>query len=415
MTTTPGSTSPDVWPVVVIGCGAAGAMAAIHAARTGAQTLVLESSRRPGAKIRVSGGGRCNVLPSVAGPEDFHTEGSVHAMRKILTGWPLDEVTSFFRDDLGIALKTEETGKVFPVGDDAREVVTALLQAVTTSGAELRTGVRVVDVVPRDHDACLEVVCDDGERILTRAVVLATGGLSLPKTGSDGVGYRIAASRGHDLLPRYPALVPVTTSHRGWADLAGIATPATVEARRDGSVGWASHGDLLITHRGFSGPVALDASHRVAAPWGEGTQLTMRFGPPDVDWDADLQVQTTRTLVTTLRDHLPRRLAEYLCGLADVDPTATTSVLRREERQALVAVLDHCAMDVDGDEGYRVAEVTGGGIRLEEVVIRTLESRLVPGLFLAGEVLDVTGRLGGYNFLWAWASGRRAGLAAAAR
>lgn len=403
----------DRWPVVVIGAGAAGMMAAIHAGRSGVPVLVLESARKPGAKIKVSGGGRCNVLPSRATEADFHTEGSLKAVRKVLRSWPLDDVTAFFAEDLGVALKVEDTGKVFPVSDRSGDVVSSLLRALDRAGTTLATGVKVAEVAPGDDG--FVITTTEGHTVAAKRVVLTTGGLSLPKTGSDGAGYGWARTLGHTLRPRYPALVPLTTDRGGWAGLAGLAVPAKLTARAP-KVVWEGEGDLLITHKGFSGPVVLDVSHQVAAPWGSATTVTAAWAPataPD-DWDAALRDgDGRRPVAAVLRDHVPRRLADHLCGLAGVDPATTLGVLRREERKRLVALLTECPLHVTGNEGYRTAEVTGGGVPLEELSTATMESKVVPGLHLAGEIIDVTGKLGGYNFLWAWVSGRLAGRAAA--
>ncbi|WP_341251130.1 aminoacetone oxidase family FAD-binding enzyme [Euzebya pacifica] len=400
------------WPVVIVGAGAAGMMTAIHAARTGVPVLVLESARKPGAKIKVSGGGRCNVLPSVVDEGDFHTEGSSKAVRKVLRSWPLDHVTAFFADDLGIPLKVEATGKVFPVSDRSGDVVSALLRAMDRAGVTLATDTRVADVTRGDDG--FTVTTTDDRSVHADRVVLTTGGLSLPKTGSDGAGYRWARTLGHTVLPRYPALVPLLTDTGDWDRLAGLAVPARLTARAP-KVVWEGEGDLLVTHKGFSGPVVLDASHRVAAPWGQDTALTARWTAADApaDWDVHLQQGGARPVVAVLRDTLPRRLADHLCGLADIDPSTTLGALRRDDRKRLVALLEECPLHVTGTEGYRTAEVTGGGVPLAELSTTTLESRLVPGLHMAGEIIDVTGRLGGYNFHWAWVTGRLAGLAAA--
>jgi predicted Rossmann fold flavoprotein len=404
--------------LVVVGAGAAGMLTAIHAARAGLAVLLLETRPRPGAKIRVSGGGRCNVLPSQVEPSDFHTEGSSKAMRNALFSWPLAEVRAFFEDELGIPLKVEETGKVFPASDDAREVVDALLGELERAGVTLAGGVTVLGLTPLPEDVPgrFELECSAGRPLRADSVVIATGGLSLPKTGSDGAGYRFAGELGHELLPRYPALVPLLAGAPGWGELAGISLPTRLQARRDGRVIWEREGDLLFTHRGFSGPVVLDASHQLAAPWGAGTSLEAHWlGEAGPDWDERLRAGGGRTVARLLREELPRRLTEHLLRIAEVDPERKLGELRRGERERLVTALTACPLPVSGDEGYRTAEVTGGGVPLAELVTRTLESRRVPGLYFAGEVVDVTGRIGGFNFLWAWVSGRKVGLAVAAR
>jgi predicted Rossmann fold flavoprotein len=404
--------APAVRPLVVVGAGAAGLAAAIFAARAGVAPLVLESRAKPGAKIRVSGGGRCNVLPSASSIDDFHTRGSPNALRKIFASWPLEGVRDFFERELRVPLAQESTGKLFPASDDAREVVTALLGEFARVGAELRAGVPVTAIERAPHG--FDLVLADGERIAARRVIVATGGLSLPKTGSDGAGLRFAAALGHALEPDYPALVPLLAGEPAWSELAGLSLVARLRVVRDGRTQVERRGDLLFTHRGFSGPVALDVSLYLTAPWAGGAQLLAHWvGRSDPQWDAWLRQGGKRGVAAALRDELPRRLAALLVERARVDPERSLAQLTRDERARLVEQLDACPLPVAGSEGYRTAEVTGGGVPLAELVTGTLESRLVPGLSFAGEVVDVTGRIGGFNFLWAWVSGRRAGEAAA--
>jgi len=401
----------------VVGAGAAGLLAAVFAARAGTRVLVLETRPKPGAKIRVSGGGRCNVLPSAVTLDDFHTSGSRNTLRNLLFSWPLPEVHAFFERDLGIPLKTEPTGKVFPVSDESKEVVDALLAECARSGAELLTAFRVTDVLPAPAGSrpAFLLRSDTGETLRARRLVLATGGLSLPKTGSDGGGLAIARRLGHSAVPTYPALVPLLAAENSWSDLAGLSAPVRLTAERAGKTLEQREGDLLFTHRGFSGPVVLDLSHHVTHPGSDDVRLLVHWSGSDVpDWDAPLREGGRATVASTLRRHLPRRLVLRLAERAAVAPETALSTLPREARARLVETLARFPLPIAGSEGYRTAEVTGGGIPLEEVATATLESRIVPGLHFCGEILDVTGRLGGYNFLWAWTSGRRAGQAAAA-
>jgi predicted Rossmann fold flavoprotein len=296
-------------------------------------------------------------------------------------------------------------------------VVAALLRALAESGATLAAGVRAVSLarVEVPDGERFEIATATGASILARNVILATGGQSLPKTGSDGWGYGAAYHLGHGVLRRYPALVPLLSAGRRWGELAGVSLVARVSAVRGERVLESRTGDLLFTHAGFSGPVVLDQSHWLTGPEREGVALVAAWhGLEPEDWEARLLDGGARTVAGLLRELLPRRLVGVLLELAGVHPERKLSELTREERKRLVRVLGRCPLETTGDEGYRVAEVTGGGVPLSEVSTRTLESRLAPGLYFCGEVLDVTGRIGGYNFLWAWVSGRRAGEAVAA-
>jgi len=405
------------WPVAVVGAGAAGLLAAIFAARAGVRVLLLETRPVPGAKIRVSGGGRCNILPSRVGLENYHTDGSRHTLRNILFSWPLGEVRGFFERDLGLPLAVEETGKVFPASNSARDVVDALLRECRRTGVTLAGDSRVEVLRRAEAPGCPGFLLEtaSGGRIEAWRVVLATGGLSLPRTGSDGGGLRLARAMGHGMREPYPALVPLRSADPAWLELAGISLPARLRAMDGAALLEEREGDLLFTHRGFSGPVVLDLSRHVTRRAGGTVRLLAAWGGSSAPaWEDLLTVPGRRQVATLLRDHLPRRLIDRLMALAGVSEARATSELPRAERLRLVEMLTACPLPVAGDEGYGVAEVTGGGVPLDEVVPRTLESRIVPGLHMAGEMLDVVGHIGGYNFLWAWVTGRKAGEAAAA-
>lgn len=395
----------------VIGAGAAGFMAAIFAARGGAAPLVLESRPRPGKKILISGGGRCNVLPSALGSSDFWTEGSPRSVERLLQTWPLEEVRAFFERELGVALEREASGKLFPRTNRARDVLEALLEECSRAGARLECGFEVTSLHPSDRG--FELAARDGRRLRAGRVVLATGGLSVPSTGSDGFGLRIARELGHELSPPRPALVPLLAEPGPWLDLAGVALSVRLRALRSGRLLEERKGDFLFTHRGFSGPVVLDLSHHVTSV--PPAELRVSWGRTEAGWwERRLREGGAGTLEGALRAELPRRLAALVLALAGVAPETRLAELGRAARRRLVGALEDWPLPVRGSEGYRKAEVTGGGVRLAEVRTSTLESRRVPGLHLCGEVLDVTGRIGGYNFLWAWVSGRVAGRALAA-
>lgn len=403
-------TSSTTASVIVVGAGAAGLMAGIFAARSGASVIVLETRPRPGAKIRVSGGGRCNVLPSKVALDDYHTAGSAHSLRNILFSWPLDEVRAFFESDLGIPLKVEPSGKVFPQSDRSRDVVDALLDALRRSGAELRSQSRVGGIVRRD-DGRFEVAVSGGEPLECGRLVLATGGLALPKSGSDGAGLEMAAGFGHRVTPTYPALVPLFSRDLRLRALSGLSVRARISVERGDKRIDEREGDFLFTHRGFSGPVVLDVS-RYVTQGDSDIVLRVHWGGSAVgDWETVLLEGGKATVGSAIRRHLPDRLVVALVRRVNVESSTRLSELKREARRQLVDTLERFELPVRDSEGYTTAEVTGGGIPLDEIRPATLESRLVPGLHFCGEMLDVTGRLGGYNFLWAWVTGRNVGRA----
>lgn len=406
-------------PTVILGAGAAGLMAAIFAAGRGRRVVVLERTRDGGRKILVSGGGRCNILPSVAEASRFVTDSSPNTLRKILTSWPLDEQRRFFEDEAGIPLALEpETGKLFPASNSARQVRDQLLALARRRGAEIRFEALVTDLLPPDGSEPWRVRLANGEAIEAAAVIVATGGLSLPGTGSDGTGLGIVRRLGHTIHETYPALTPLTLEPPRYAPLAGISRTVILRAPgiSSGVRTFSTQGGFLFTHRGYSGPAVLDISHlavRSRLAGGPQQPIRVQWTPLDAGaWDCLLR-ETPGTTFGLLRRHLPDRLAEALLADAGVEADRALPQLRREERRRLVEALADHPLPWTGDEGYPKAEVTGGGVALSEIDPRTLESRLRPGLFLCGEILDAFGPIGGHNFLWAWATGRAAGLGAA--
>jgi predicted Rossmann fold flavoprotein len=403
--------------VAVIGAGAAGTMAAIWAASVGARTLLLERTRDGGRKILISGGGRCNILPARLDAARFVTDSSKPLLRRIVRSWPLREQTAFFERDAGIPLVEEaDTEKLFPASQSARDVRDRLLGLAARHGVNVRTSAHVTAVSP--GPAGWRVQLEGGDRIESDAVVIATGGLSVPKTGSDGGGLRIAEALGHAVNPTYPALTPLTCAAAPFSRLAGISLPVAIVARAHDRRATAS-GGFLFTHGGYSGPAVLDISHvvvRSRLETNERARVTVRWTSlGDDDWEQALRSRGTRTVASAVAAHLPERLATALVGYTGIDPSETLARLARADRLRLIDTLVRGVLPWDGDEGYKKAEVTGGGVALSDIDPATMESRRHQGLFLCGEMLDAFGPIGGYNFLWAWATGRAAGLGAARR
>jgi predicted Rossmann fold flavoprotein len=389
-------------------------MAAIFAAGTERPVLLLERTKDGGRKIIISGGGRCNVLPSTLTPSRYITASSPNTMRNMLLSWPLPMQQRFFEQDLGIPLALEQaTGKLFPVSNRARDVRDGLVAEARRRGAEVRFDCTVRDVVPDGR--AWRVVLADGSDIDAASVIIATGGLSVPATGSDGTGLRILERLGHTIHDTYPALTPLTCVPPQHADLAGVSLDVTLTAPLlKGRL--ETRGGFLFTHRGYSGPSVLDISHLAVRSHVGGHRhqpILVQWSALDADaWDAALREGGAGQVATVLRRQLPTRLADRLLTEAEIEPERTLSALRREERTRLVTALAAYPLPWTGDEGYRKAEVTGGGVALGELDPRTMASRKHPNLYICGEALDAFGPIGGYNFAWAWATGRAAGLGA---
>lgn len=393
-------------------------MAAIFAATAGAETMLLERTADGGRKILVSGGGRCNVLPARLDESRFVTDSSRNTLHKIVRSWPLAEQIAFFETELGLALVEEtETAKLFPASHRARDVRDGLLALAERRGATLLMNTLVSDLVPL-ADGRWRVERNGGAAIECDAVIVASGGLSVPNTGSDGTGLSILARLGHTMHQTYAALTPITAVPAPFAELSGISLTVTISAQSRTRSANAT-GGFLFTHRGYSGPSVLDVSHVAVRAADEDNaadaQLHVRWTSlDDAAWTDALRPSGTRTVAGVLRAQLPDRLASAIAAAAGVEFTRSLAELRREERLALIEMLVRAPLPWTGHEGYKKAEVTGGGVSLGDIDPRTMQSRRHRGLFLCGEVLDAFGPIGGYNFLWAWATGRAAGIGARA-
>ncbi len=389
-------------------------MAAIFAARAGAETILLERTRDGGRKILISGGGRCNVLPARLDLSRFVTDSPPHTMRRIVRAWPLPEQIAFFETELGIPLTEEtESAKLFPASHKARDVRDGLLSMARTRGVDVRTGTLVTGFVP--HARGWRIEQDGALPLDADRVIVATGGLSVPNTGSDGLGLRVLGGVGHTIHPTYAALTPLLAEPAPFGVLAGVSLTVTITARAGPRQATAS-GGFLFTHRGYSGPAVLDVSHvavRSCEEGGEPARVTVQWTPlRETEWEKALRPDGNRSATRALSEELPERLAAALLDAANVEPGRTLAQLRRKERHRLIETLVRGVLPWTGHEGYKKAEVTGGGVSLAEIDPVTMESRKHSGLYICGEALDAFGPIGGYNFLWAWATGRAAGLGA---
>jgi predicted Rossmann fold flavoprotein len=413
---------PDSTDLAIVGAGAAGLAAAIFARRAEPRrdVVLLDGARKPGAKILVSGGGRCNVTNSVVSERDFWG-GSPPLIRRILKALPVRDTIAFFAG-LGVALHEEPGGKLFPDSNRARDVLDALVSGAATAGAALAADVRVHDVRADGTGFVLETSAGP---LRADRVILATGGRSLPRTGSDGGGYAIAERFGHTLVTQTPALVPLLvaadTPHSIHAALSGISVDAAISVWIDDAVATRLSGSLLWTHFGLSGPLALNASRHWARAMVDGrpVRLTLNLRPAltfaDVEaaWIEAASARPTATVRGTLASDLPDAVASALLDALALPRERRLASLTRDDRRRLVHALTEWPLPVTATRGYNYAEVTAGGVPLTEIDPATMESRRCPGLYFAGEILDVDGRIGGFNFQWAWATAALAGRAAA--
>ena len=388
--------------IIILGGGAAGLMCAIQAGRRGRRVTVLEHANRVGKKILMSGGGRCNFTNLHVTPANF-LSGNPHFCKSALarfTQWDFIAMV----DRHGIAWHEKELGQLF-CDDSSKQIVRMLVDECADAGVRIETDC-AIEAVRRGDDGRFVVATSRGEQSAA-ALVVATGGLSIPKMGATGLGYEIARQFGHRIAPTRAALVPLTLSGRPLddvADLSGLALP--VEAKCGDA---AFRAGFLFTHRGISGPAIL----QISSYWEPGAALRVDWLPEADALEALTAARNGRPgadAKSVLSDLLPKRLAQRLCELKLGDlPLRQWSNAKLQE---MAALLHDWPFVVSGTEGYRTAEVTLGGVDTAELSSTTMESRKVPGLYFIGEVVDVTGHLGGFNFQWAWASGHAAGQAA---
>lgn len=408
--------------VVVVGGGAAGLATAIFAARANPKltVVVVDGARTVGAKILVSGGSRCNVTNAHVEPADFWRSDS-RFVRNVLRALPVAKTIEFF-EEIGVPLHEEPNGKLFPNTNKARSVVDALLRELNRLGVSLRTSHRVTGLA-RVADGGWQVETSQG-LLAAQRVVLATGGMSLPKTGSDGFGYALARELGHSIVPPVPALEPLVCEGPTHAELSGVTLEAALRIKTPQETRHIQ-GSLLFTHFGISGPLALNASRfwRRAALLESSAELSLNFVPHLVTSSEshsldDILIRAAQknsgTKVSTLITQLgvPASVAQVITNAAALDAVAP-SRLTRDDRRKLRTLLTAWPLRVTGGRGYNFAEVTSGGVSIDrdEIDAGTMESRLAPGVHFVGEILDVDGRIGGFNFQWAWSSAAACGRA----
>ncbi|HBT4838093.1 TPA: NAD(P)/FAD-dependent oxidoreductase [Klebsiella quasipneumoniae subsp. similipneumoniae] len=380
---------------IVVGAGAAGMFCAAEAGQLGCRVLLLDNGKKPGRKILMSGGGRCNFTNMYVEPAAYLSQNP-HFCKSALaryTQWDFIELVGKY----GIAWHEKTLGQLF-CDDSAEQIVTLLLAECEKGGVQIRLRSEILSVERDEQGYRLQV---NGETLATKKLVIASGGLSMPGLGASPFGYKIAEQFGLKVLPTRAGLVPFTL-HKPLLEqlqvLSGVSVPSTITAEN----GTLFRENLLFTHRGLSGPAVL----QISSYWQPGEFVTVNL-LPDCNLEEFLNEQRgahpNQSLKNTLAMQLPKRLVECLQQLGQI-PDVTLKQLNVRDQQALVETLTAWRVQPNGTEGYRTAEVTLGGVDTNELSSRTMEARKAPGLYFIGEVMDVTGWLGGYNFQWAWSS-----------
>lgn len=438
--------TPQHQDVGIFGAGAAGLTAAFFSASQGARVCLYEKTNESGKKIQISGGTRCNILPgNLVLEEDFFCDAKPGCVRSIFGQWSLEECKDWLENDVGIRMTVEkETNKVFPVSNSGAEVRDRLLQScLDTNNVTVRYSHDLQSITWNEASSAWLCRFSHSDDIVSHSqVIMATGGKSFPNLGTTGTGYHVLESLGHTISTTYPALTPLKGILPASEELSGVSLSSvdvsvepTLEDAQTSSkkkkkkkkkaLHSKRHG-FLFTHRGFSGPSILDVSHMytMAAYRGDASIPHVR-----VAWDLELTSSklqsalsdpgqfglTGKSNVTSLlrKSNIPLRLCKALCKESGIPYDRILAELKKEERMKLLTNVTEYPLQVTGDEGYPKAEVTGGGVPLSELNCTTMESTIMPNLYVCGELCDIHGRIGGFNFLFAWFSGRLAGLHAA--
>lgn len=399
---------------IVIGGGPAGMFAAIMAARQGAKVLLLERNDRLGKKLLITGKGRCNVTNDCTAQEVLqNTPRNGRFLYSAMTAFPPERTKAFF-EDLGCSLKTERGNRVFPVSDKAMSILDCLQRELRRQNVTVRTA-RVREILTCDGAAA--GVLPQSEKISAKWVILATGGASYPATGSTGDGYIMAEALGHTVIPPQGSLVPLETAGNDCQDMQGLSlrNVAVKLVNAKGKVLFKDFGELLFTHFGISGPTVLSASCHLK---GDGCRLIIDLKPGleesklDDRILRDLELYQNRAMENALIDLLPRSMIPVILRRLQIDPQMQANSLTKQNRRALVELLKGFSVEITGKRPVAEAIITSGGVKTAEIDPKTMESKKVPGLFFAGEIIDCDAYTGGFNLQIAWATAYAAAMAA---
>ena len=397
---------------IVIGGGPAGMFAAITAAHKGKKVLLLEKNDRLGKKLLITGKGRCNVTNDCTAQDVLqNTPRNGRFLYSAMTAYPPEKIKAFF-EDRGCALKTERGNRVFPVSDSARSILDCLQNELRRSKVTVKTA--RVKGIHTENGAVKGVVTAEGIQE-ANSVILATGGASYPTTGSTGDGYAMAEALGHTIIPAQGSLVPLETEGHDCQDMQGLALRncGVKLLNAKGKVLYKDFGELLFTHFGVSGPTVLSASCHLK---GEGCRLVIDLKPAlednklDERIQRDLEMYKNRSMENALTDLLPRSMIPVVLRRMEIDPAMQANSLTRQKRRALVELLKAFSITITGKRPVAEAIITSGGVKVSEIDPKTMESKKVPGLYFAGEIIDCDAYTGGFNLQIAWATAYAAGM-----
>ena len=401
--------------IVIIGAGASGLMAAAESAKRGNRTVLIEKNSRPARKVMISGKGRCNLTNACYDMEELiaHVPTNPRFLYSAFSAWmPYDTIDLI--ESLGVPTKIERGNRVFPVSDKAVDVVDALVKYARQSGAELRQG--TVKELQTEDNRVVAVTLESGEVIPCDAVAICTGGKSYPLTGSTGDGYRFAAALGHTIVPPKPALVPLAASNWFIPKLQGLSLKnVSLKVMQEGKEIYRDFGEMLFTHFGVSGPIVLSASSHIHQPQAHRYELVLDLKPALDDAALDKRLQRdfaenhNKDFINSLGKLLPHKLIPVIVKLSGIEPSEKCHSITKEKRLQLVQLLKHFTLEITGFRPVEEAIVTSGGVSVKEINPKTMQSKIIPNLYFAGEVIDVDAYTGGFNLQIAFSTGHLCG------
>ena len=405
--------------VIVIGGGPAGMLAAVSASEAGADVLLLEKNEKLGKKLFITGKGRCNVTNSAS--QDLIIKNIVSNPKFMFSALKAYGNTDICEDieSQGIKLKEERGGRIFPVSDHSSDVIRALKNMLERANVSVKLGTAVKDISA--EDGSFKLILNNGSSKECRALVIATGGVSYPSTGSTGDGYTFAKKTGHTVVTPVPSLVPLEIKENWCKELQGLSLKNTGLKMYSGSRPvFEDFGEMLFTHFGVSGPMVLSASSYYPVKKNDDCRIVLDLKPALTDEMLDERLirefseKHEKHFINVLPDLLPAKLVPVICSLSGISAHKKCGEVTKEERRKLVNILKNLEMHVSGTRGFDEAIITKGGISVKEVSPKDMMSKIVPGLFFAGEILDLDALTGGFNLQIAWSTGHAAGEGAAA-